>query len=108
VNISKVLEPEEREDSTSLKAGDEMTIQGFKIKHSRKFDADLVEIKTTEGLRHTYAKTIVGQGKPDGWWAEQVKKCVTLDASDGLDVVVAERESNTTGNKMLALETRKE
>tara|TARA_B100000029_G_scaffold514285_1_gene616488 strand:+ start:4782 stop:5108 length:327 start_codon:yes stop_codon:yes gene_type:complete len=108
MNISKVLEPEEREDSTPLKAGDEMTIQGFKIKHNRKFDADLVEIKTTEGLRHTYAKTIIGQGKADGWWAEQVKKCVALDASDGLDVVVVERESNTTGNKMLALETRKE
>ncbi len=69
MNISKVLEPEEREDSTPLKAGDEMSIQGFKIKHNRKFDAYLVEIKTTEGLRHTYAKTIIGQGKPDGWWA---------------------------------------
>ena len=108
MNISKVLDPEEREDSTPLKKGDAITIQGFKVKHNSKYDSDMIEIKTTDGLRHTFAKTIVGQGKPDGWWSEQVEKCVALDASDGLDAVVVERESNTTGNKMLALETVKE
>lgn len=108
MNISKVLDPEEREESTALKAGDKITIQGFKVKHNRKFDADLVEIKTTEGLRHTYAKTIIGQAKPDGWWTEQVEKCVALDASDGLDAHVVERIAEPSGNKMLALETVKE
>ena len=51
---------------------------------------------------------IISRGK-DGktWWADQVAKCVALDASDGLDCVVVERESNTSGNKMLALETIK-
>ena len=91
-----------------MKKGDSITIQGFKVKHNSKYDSNMIEIKTTDGLRHTFAKTIVGQGKPDGWWSEQVEKCVALDASDGLDAVVVERESNTTGNKMLALETVKE
>ena len=112
MNISKVLEPAEveYEDSVSLKKDDRITIQGFKIKHSSKFNSDLVEIKTTDGLRHSYAATIVGQARgKDGktWWADQVAKCVALDASDGLDCVVVERESNTSGNKMLALETIK-
>ena len=49
MNISKVLDPEEREDSTALKAGDDITIQGFKLKHNRKVEAALVEIRTTEG-----------------------------------------------------------
>tara|TARA_R110002020_G_scaffold233_4_gene1227 strand:- start:11212 stop:11544 length:333 start_codon:yes stop_codon:yes gene_type:complete len=107
MNISKVLEPENREDSTSLEKGDKLTIQGFRIKHNSKYDSDLVEIKTTDGLRYTYAKTIVGQGKPDGWWAEQVEKCVALDASDGLDCQVVERIAEPSGNPMLALETIK-
>ena len=107
MNISKVLEPEQREESTPLKKGDELTIQGFKIKHNSKYDSDLVEVQTTEGLRHTYAKTIVGQAKPDGWWAEQIAKCVDLDASDGLDCKVVERIAEPSGNPMLALETVK-
>ena len=40
MNISKVLEPEQREESTPLKKGDELTIQGFKIKHNSKYDSD--------------------------------------------------------------------
>ena len=110
MNISKVLDPETKEDSTKLNVGDVITVQGFKVKHSSKYDSDLVEIQTTEGLRHTFAKAIVGQARgKDGntWWADQVAKCVALDASDGLDCVVVERESNTSGNKMLALETIK-
>jgi len=110
MNISKVLDPETKEDSTKLSVGDSITVQGFKVKHSSKYDSDLVEIQTTEGLRHTFAKAIVGQARgKDGntWWADQVAKCVALDASDGLDCVVVERESNTSGNKMLALETIK-
>ena len=102
MNISKVLEPEQREESTPLKKGDELTIQGFKIKHNSKYDSDLVEVQTTEGLRHTYAKSIVGQAKPDGWWSEQIAKC-----SDGLDCKVVERIAEPSGNPMLALETVK-
>ena len=108
MNISKVLEPVTREDSTPLKKDDRVTIQGFKIKQSAKFDSDLVEITTTEGLRHTFAKTIIGQSKPDGWWVEQVAKCVALDASDGLNAVVVERIAEPSGRPMLALETEKE
>ena len=58
-------------------------------------------------MRHTYAKTIVGQAKPDGWWSEQIAKCVDLDASDGLDCKVVERIAEPSGNPMLALETVK-
>ena len=113
MNISKVLEPAESkdfEDTVSLKKDDHITVQAFKLKHNSKYNSDLVEIKTTDGLRHSYAATIVGQARgKDGktWWADQVAKCVALDASDGLDCIVVERESNTTGNKMLALETIK-
>ena len=113
MNISKVLEPAESkefEDTTSLKKDERITVQGFKLKHSSKYNSDLVEIQTTDGLRHSYASCIVGQARgKDGktWWADQVAKCVALDASDGLDCIVVERESNTTGNKMLALETIK-
>ena len=108
MNLSKVLEPEPMQESTKLQKGDKITIQGFKIKHSAKFDSDLVEITTTEGLRHTFAKTIIGQSKPDGWWVEQVAKCVALDASDGLNAVVVERIAEPSGRPMLALETEKE
>ena len=115
MNISNVLEPTEEKDfvdseQSRLKAGDKITIQGFKVKFSKKYSADLVEIQTTEGVRHTYAKAIVGQARgKDGstWWADQVAKCVAIDAADGLDCIVVERESNTSGNKMLALETVK-
>jgi|TARA_R110000824_G_scaffold273582_2_gene462063 hypothetical protein len=107
MNISKVLDPEQREESSPLVKGDKITIQGFKLKHSAKFDSDLVEVETTDGLRYTYAKTIVGQGKPNGWWSEQVAKCVTIDASDGLDAQVVERIAEPSGNPMLALETIK-
>ena len=61
MNLSKVLEPEPMQESTKLQKGDKITIQGFKIKHSSKHDADLVEIQTTEGLRHSFGKMIVGQ-----------------------------------------------
>ena len=110
MNISKVLEPAESkefEDSVSLKKGDSITIQGFKLKHSSKYNSDLVEIKTTEGLRHSYAATIVGQARgKDGktWWADQVAKCVAIDATDGLDARVIEKIAEPSGRPMLALE----
>ena len=66
MNISKVLEPAESkefEDTTSLKKDERITVQGFKLKHSSKYNSDLVEIQTTEGLRHSYAATIVGTSK---------------------------------------------
>ena len=104
MNLSKVLDPEPRQESTKVQKGDLLTIQGFKIKHSSKHDADLVEIQTTEGLRHSFGKMIVGQGKPDGWWADQVAKCVAIDATDGLDARVIEKIAEPSGRPMLALE----
>ena len=110
MNLSKVLEPEPMQESTKLQKGDKITIQGFKIKHSSKHDADLVEVQTTEGLRHSFGKMIIGQARgKDGntWWADQVAKCVALDATDGLDAHVVEKIAEPSGRPMLALETVK-
>jgi hypothetical protein len=108
MNLSKVLDPEPRQESTKLQKGDKLTIQGFKIKRSTQHDADLVEIQTTEGLRHSFGKMIVGQARgksgEQSWWAEQVAKCVAIDATDGLDARVVEKIAEPSGRPMLALE----
>ena len=64
--------------------------------------SDIVEIKTTEGLRHSFGKTVIGQAKSE-YWNDVVEKCVSKDASDGLDVYVVEKEAEGTGRIMLAL-----
>ena len=69
---------------------------------AEKGGAKCAEITTTEGLRYTFAKAIVGQAKSP-FWIEAVKKCVEKDASDGLNVWVQEKKSNTSGRPMLSL-----
>ena len=107
MNVSEVLEVEGSFDSKTLKEGDKITIQKMTIKHVQKYDVDNVkcfvaEIETTEGKRHSFAKTIVGQVDSEHWKV-LVAKCVEKDASDGLDTIVETRIAQPSGRPMLAL-----
>ena len=75
MNVSEVLDVEGSFNSTPLKVGDKIIVQKFSVKHVEKYDADVAEITTTEGLRHTFAKAIVGQAKSEHW-NFAVDKCV--------------------------------
>ena len=90
------------EDSKPLEVGDHIVIQGLKVKYVEQYGSDFAEIKTTEGLRHSFGKTVIGQAKSE-YWNDVVEKCVSKDASDGLDVYVVEKEAECTGRIMLAL-----
>ena len=101
MNVSEVLDIDGSvERSKKLVAGDKITIQGFKIKNVDEVGAEVAEISTTEGLRHSFGKTIIGQAKSD-YWVDVVTKCVDKDAADGLDAYVVEREAEKTGRMML-------
>lgn len=103
MNVSEVLDTGKTyEKSTPLKAGDRLTVQAFKVRYVEGLGSDVAEIKTTDGMRHSFGKTIIGQAKSE-YWNDVVEKCVQKDASDGLDVWVVEREAEKTGRKMLAL-----
>ena len=71
-------------NSTPLQVGEKIVVQGFEVKHVESVGADVAEIKTTEGLRHSFGKAVIGQAKSD-YWNDVVEKCVEKDASDGLD-----------------------
>ena len=103
MNVSEVLDIDGSvERSKKLVAGDKITIQGFKIKNVDEVGAEVAEISTTEGLRHSFGKTVIGQAKSD-YWKDVVAKCVDKDAADGLDAYVVEKEAEKTGRMMLAL-----
>ena len=102
MNVSEVLDVEGSFDSTPLKAGDKIIIQKMSIKHVDSVGADVAEIKTTEGSRHSFAKAIVGQAKSEHWLFA-VTKCIEKDASDGLDTIVETRIAQPSGRPMLAL-----
>jgi len=85
-----------------LEVGEKIVIQSFNIKHVEQLGADVAEIKTTDGLRHSFAKAVVGQAKSD-YWIDVVEKCVDKDASDGLDCYVVERISDKTDRPMICL-----
>tara|TARA_R100000808_G_scaffold9592_2_gene26218 strand:- start:13114 stop:13446 length:333 start_codon:yes stop_codon:yes gene_type:complete len=105
MHISEVLDIDTTyEKSTPLKAGDKITVQAFKLKHVDQVDADVVEIKTTDGMRHSFGKAIIGQAKSD-YYQDALKKCIEKDSSDGLDVWVVEKEAEGTGRMMLSLST---
>ena len=66
MKLSEVLDIDGTfERSTPLKAGDHISIQSCKEKHVEEVQASCVEIQTTEGLRHSFGKTIIGQIKSD-------------------------------------------
>ena len=46
---------------------------------------------------------ILNQRAKSEYWNDGVEKCVSKDASDGLDVYVVEKEAEGTGRIMLAL-----
>lgn len=101
--VSEVLDIESSGGkSSALKAGDKITVQGFNVKYVEETGADVAEIKTTEGLRHSFGKAIVGQAKSE-YWNDVVAKCLEKDASDGLDVWVVERQAEGTNRTMLSL-----
>lgn len=103
MKVSEVLNMDSSfAQSTALKAGDKIVIQGFNIKPVEDVGADVVELKTTEGLRHSFGKTVIGQAKSD-YWINAVAKCVDKDAADGLDAYVVEKIAEGTGRPMLAL-----
>ena len=104
MNVSEVLDisSSQGDHSTPLEVGEKIVIQSFNIKHVEQLGADVAEIKTTEGLRHSFAKAVVGQAKSD-YWIDVVEKCVDKDASDGLDCYVVERISDKTDRPMICL-----
>ena len=102
MNVSEVLNIEGSFNSTPLAEGDKIIIQSFSVKHVDSVDSDVAEIKTTKGVRHSFAKAIVGQAKSDHW-LDLVKKCVTKDASDGLDAWVISKPAEGSNRTMLAL-----
>ena len=101
--VSDVLDIDtSRSNSVKLEAGDKVTIQGFLVKYVETTDADVAEIKTTKGLRHSFGKAVIGQAKSD-YWNDVVEKCLEKDAADGLDVWVVEKTAEGTGRTMLSL-----
>ena len=101
--VSDVLDIDtSRSNSVKLEAGDKVTIQGFLVKYVETTDADVAEIKTTKGLRHSFGKAIIGQAKSD-YWNDVVEKCLDKDASDGLDIWVVEKLAEGTGRPMLSM-----
>jgi len=103
MNVTEVIEIEgSTPQSRPLVPGEKLVVQKFEVKNVEKVGADCAEISTTEGLRYTFAKAIVGQARSD-YWIDCVKKCVEKDASDGLNVWVIEKVSNTSGRTMLSL-----
>ena len=84
MNVSEVVDIEGSfQNSVAIKSGDKFTVQGFSV-------------------RHAFGKTVIGQAKSE-YWNDVVEKCVSKDASDGLDVYVVEKEAEGTGRIMLAL-----
>ena len=103
MNVTEVLEIEgSTPQSKPLVAGEKLVVQKFEVKNVEKVGAECAELSTTEGTRYTFAKAIVGQAKSP-FWLGACKKCVDKDASDGLDVWVVEKVSNTSGRPMLSL-----
>jgi hypothetical protein len=105
MNVTEVLDIETTEgnsNSTALKAGDKITVQGFSTKYVEGVGSDIAEIETTEGLRHSFGKTVIGQAKSE-YWNDVVAKCLDKDSEDGLDIWVVERTAEGTGRAMLAL-----
>ena len=74
----------------------------MELKHVDSVGADVAEITTTEGKRHSFAKAIVGQAKSEHWLFA-VTKCVEKDASDGLDAYVIEKPAEGSNRMMLTL-----
>ena len=90
------------EKGKKLEAGDKIVINGLNVKETEEY-GKVAEIQTTEGLRYSFAKAIVGMAdseKVKGFVAEALKK----DASDGLNAWIVEKTSETSGRPMLALE----
>ena len=103
MNVSDVMDIEQSHgNSIALKAGDKITIQGFHVKYVEGVGSDIAEIKTTEGTRHSFGKTIIGQAKSE-YWNDVVAKCLEKNADDGLDCWVVERQAEGTNRTMLAL-----
>jgi hypothetical protein len=103
MHVSEVLDIDSSfEKSRALVVGEKIVIQGFNVKNVEQVGSDVAEIKTTEGLRHSFGKAVIGQAKSK-WWNETVEKCVSKDASDGLDVYVVEKEAEGTGRMMVSL-----
>jgi len=103
MNVSEVLDIEGSfTGSEKLAAGDKITVQGLSVKFVEGVGADVAELKTTSGLKHSFGKTVVGQAKSE-YWNDLVNKCVEKDASDGLDVWVVERQAEGSNRTMIAL-----
>jgi|TARA_R110002020_G_scaffold452202_1_gene666566 hypothetical protein len=103
MNVSEVMDIEGSfTGSEKLEAGQKITIQGLHVKYVDGVGADVAELKTTSGLKHSFGKTVVGQAKSE-YWNDLVNKCVEKDASDGLDAWVVERQAEGSQRTMLAL-----
>ena len=105
MNVTEVLDigsESTGSNSTALKAGDKITVKGFNVKYVESTGADVAEIETTEGTRHSFGKAIIGQAKSD-YWNDVVEKCLEKDSEDGLDVWVVEKQAEGTNRTMLSL-----
>ena len=104
MKVSEVLDIDGTfEKSTPLKAKDKLRIKGFNVKFSDEFNCEIAEIQTTEGLRYSFGKAIVGQAKSD-YWKDTVAQQQKLDSADGLECTVVSKEANNdSGRQMLSL-----
>tara|TARA_Y100000361_G_C10911828_1_gene214380 strand:- start:159 stop:500 length:342 start_codon:yes stop_codon:yes gene_type:complete len=89
------------EKGTKLEAGDFIKIQGLGVKETDEYGT-VAEIKTTEGLRYSFGKAIIGLAKSEKMKGH-VEKVLKIDASDGLNAWCVEKNSTTTGRPMLTL-----
>ena len=89
------------EKGVKLQKGDFIKIQGFSIKETSEY-GEVAELKTTEGLRYSFGKAIIGLAKSEKMKGH-VDDVLKIDASDGLNAWVVEKNSTTTGRPMVTL-----
>ena len=76
MNVTEVLDMGGASENTKpLAAGDTIKVLKFSVKFVDKIGADVAEITTPEGVRHTFAKSIVGQAKSE-YWNDVVKNAL--------------------------------
>ena len=103
MDLAKVIDIEGSfEKGKKLQKGDFIVIQSLSTKETEEY-GKVAEIQTTEGLRYSFAKAIVGMANSDKVKGH-VKACTDKDASDGLNAWIVEKIATGTGRPMLALE----
>ena len=103
MNVSEVLDIKSNSNNSQpLHVGDKIVVKSFDVHFVESVGAEVAEIETTEGVKHSFAKAIVGQAKSK-YWVDVVKMCIEKDASDGLNCWVVERPAKDSNRMLMAL-----